>query len=315
MKQETKILLKAVEGEAKYDRQSKVIWRHKELIAPILRMTVPEFEGMSISDIIACIDGTSITTRRPVDDTSAKLDGLDTEQDSVTEKLIRYDTHLKVVNPKLSSDTLIIMLHIDLEVQNDYEPNNPSYPITKRAMYYAARELGGQLGVLTETTDYSKIEKVYSIWICNEKVPLNLRNTITRFSMKKENLKGVDDEPDEYYDLIDVVIVRRGGEPESGTIFEFVDAVYSNNIQKVEEYTDIDKNQEIRKEIGEIMTAGQSLVAQGIEQGIEQGEERGMDKLSELINHLAKQGKTDEILKVTSDPIYRDKMLKAFNLK
>ncbi len=57
------------------------------------------------------------------------------------------------------------------------------------------------------------------------------------------------------------------------------------------------------------MTAGQSLVAQGIEQGIEQGEKRGMDKLSVLINHLAKQGKTDEILKVTSDAVYRNKII------
>ena len=41
-----------------------------------------------------------------------------------------------------------------------------------------------------------------------------------------------------------------------------------------------------------------------------EGKAEGMDNLSKLINHLAKQGLTDEILKVTSDETYRDQMLK-----
>ena len=43
---------------------------------------------------------------------------------------------------------------------------------------------------------------------------------------------------------------------------------------------------------------------------VSEGKAEGMDNLSKLINHLAKQGLTDEILKVTSDETYRDQMLK-----
>ena len=52
--------------------------------------------------------------------------------------------------------------------------------------------------------------------------------------------------------------------------------------------------------------------AEGEAKGRAEGSIDGMNRLSKLVNHLARQGKTDEILKVTSDPEYRDQMLKAF---
>ena len=77
-----------------------------------------------------------------------------------------------------------------------------------------------------------------------------------------------------------------------------------------------------RKEVSTMCDVAQMLedrgmakgMAQGMAQGIAQGQEQGMDRVSKLINHLAKQGKTDEILKVTSDTEYRDQMLKALNM-
>ena len=273
MTEEAHVALAATLGNAQYDIQSKTIWRYKELIAPILQMTVEEFKDMEISEIIACINEAEITNNKAVDDVSAKIEieTLDTEVSSISEKLIRYDTHLKTKNPRLSTGEILIMLHIDLEIQNEYKPSDPKYPITKRAIYYAARELSSQLGVLTETTNYNDLEKVYSIWICNTGIPKELHNSITRYSMKRENVVGIDNEPVEYHDLINVVIVRRGGEPENDTIFDYIDAVYSNDVDRVERYTDIGDNQNIRKELGDIMTASQTLIAQGIEQGIEQG--------------------------------------------
>ena len=66
------------------------------------------------------------------------------------------------------------------------------------------------------------------------------------------------------------------------------------------------------------MTASQSLIAKGRTEGHAEGHAEGfaegMDSLSRLINHLARQGKTEEVLKVTSDPDYRDRMLKTLNL-
>ena len=69
-----------------------------------------------------------------------------------------------------------------------------------------------------------------------------------------------------------------------------------------------------RKEVSTMCDVAQMLEDRGIAKGIAQGQEQGMDRVSKLINHLAKQGKTDEILKVTSDTEYRDQMLKALNM-
>ena len=105
-----------------------------------------------------------------MDDVSAAVseEKLPVELSSVTDKLIRYDVRFEAVNPKLSNEMLTFFLHIDIEVQNDYKPG---YPIIKRGIYYAARDICSQLGVLTEETNYDVLRKAYSIWICNDKVP------------------------------------------------------------------------------------------------------------------------------------------------
>ena len=75
------------------------------------------------------------------------VDALSTELNSVTDKIIRYDVRFEAYNPKLSNEKMTFFLHIDIEVQNDYRPG---YPIVKRGIYYAARDISAQLGVLTE---------------------------------------------------------------------------------------------------------------------------------------------------------------------
>ena len=104
---------------------------------------------------------------------------LESEQSSATEKLVTFDLRFKVKNPALSVGKILVMLHIDLEFQNKYRPtlsDGRSYPLIKRAIYYAAREISSQLGRITDQKNYTDIEKVVSIWIVNEEVPKELRN-------------------------------------------------------------------------------------------------------------------------------------------
>ena len=181
MQKETEVVLSALNGQEKYDDACKKTWKLKEIIAPVLQYTVKEYQNHTIPEIISCINATSISDTTPVDDLPAFVDSSDTEMSSPTEKRIFYDIHFTAKNPNLTTKDVLVMLHIDFEVQNDYKPTNPKYPITKRAIYYAARELSAQLNVVTNTTNYDRLEKVYSIWICNEKVPEELKNSITRY--------------------------------------------------------------------------------------------------------------------------------------
>lgn len=121
----------------------------------------------------------------PVDDVSTIANQMETEMSSVSDKLIRYDSRFEVINPRLSDSEITICLHIDLEVQNNYSPSNPKYPIIKRGIYYGAREISSQLGIITNETDYNNLEKVYSIWICNENIPKDLQNTVSILKSRK----------------------------------------------------------------------------------------------------------------------------------
>ena len=163
----------------------------------------------------------------------------DSELSSLVEKLVRFDIRFKIINPKLSTEKIRVNLHIDMEAQKSYRPSNPSYPILKRAVYYVARDLSSQLSMITQATDYSKLEKCYSIWICAEDVPKKLQNTLTEYSFSKKDIIGVADEPEEDYDLLTVIIIRQGKETEENGIFEYLNGIFDGDIKRIQKYSHI----------------------------------------------------------------------------
>ena len=215
MRDETKmdVYTSGVTG-AEYDAGMKQLMSNKEILVPILQMTVPEFKTCSQEEILQCLDISSITKDDFVSDIpnierDLRLTKEDSELSSLVEKLVRFDIRFKIINPKLSTEKIRVNLHIDMEAQKSYRPSNPSYPILKRAVYYVARDLSSQLSTITQTTDYSKLEKCYSIWICAEDVPKKLQNTLTEYSFSKKDIIGVADEPEEDYDLLTIFISTR----------------------------------------------------------------------------------------------------------
>ena len=283
MRDETAIDLMASNllGE-KYDEACKKLMKNKEIIAPILQMLVDEYKDCTIEEVIRYIDSDSISDDTPVDDIPIDIRQDNTEFSSVTEKLVRFDSLFRAVNPKLSDGELIVNLHIDIDIQNDYKPGNPKYPVVKRGIYYAAREIGRQLGTITEITDYNRLEKVYSIWICNENVPPNLRNTVTGYSFTKKDIIGYCDEPDKDYDLLSVVIVRRGKDATEKGIFDYLSGLFESDLKKISHYVDTDKAEEYVKEVKDMTGLGASLINKGIQQGIQQGEERSIERFAEF---------------------------------
>lgn len=294
MREETRTDLYATAATSReYDEACKRIFRNKEIIAPIMQMVVPEYKNCTVEEVIRCIDSDTIE-EIPVEDVPIKIEGLPTELSSVTEKLIRYDVHFKSVNPVLTDSRICVHLHIDLEVQNDYKPRNPAYPVIKRALYYAVRELSAQLGGLTETTDYSALEKVYSIWICNKNIPPELRDTATAYSIQKSDIIGACNEAEEDFDLLNVIMIRRGGNSRD-KIFDFLSAVFDGEIKKMEQYTDIAENEALRQEVAHMSGLGASLLEEGIEQGIERGIEQGIEQATaNFVKRMLEEGEPVE---------------------
>lgn len=252
----------ASQGREKYDEVVKENLHFPKLIAPILRAVVPEYKEYSVDDVVGFIIKDSITDDA-VDDVSVIVAQMGTEMSSVSEKLIRYDSRFKALNPKLSNQKMSIYLHVDLEVQNNYKPSNPKYPIIKRALYYGAREISSQLGILTETTDYGSLEKVYSIWICNENIPDKLQNTVTSYKIVKTDEIGVSEEPDEDYDLINVIMIRRGTKTSSEEIFDYLTAFFTSNIEGICKYVNIKDDTEVMEGVRKMGGLGESIYMQG----------------------------------------------------
>ena len=100
----------------------------------------------------------------------------------------------------------MIRLIINVEAQTAF---NPGYPLTKRAIYYCSRMISAQHGPIFKKSEYGKIRKVYSIWVCT-KPSDEFQNTLTRYSIRPEQLIGNATEKSENYDLMSVVTICLG---------------------------------------------------------------------------------------------------------
>ena len=69
--------------------------------------------------------------------------------------------------------------------------------------------ISSQYGTVFVKSDYGKIKKVYSIWICTNPNQ-ETEYTITRYKMVEENIEGGAKAKKKDYDLLDVVMVCLG---------------------------------------------------------------------------------------------------------
>ncbi|MFR6497996.1 MAG: hypothetical protein ACLUO9_04290 [Coprococcus comes] len=129
MKIETKYdIASSVNVGAEYDKGVKKLFKSKEIIVLIMEMVIPEFEGCSQEEILNWLDLASITSDEVVSDAPVsetdeyRIRGEDTELSGGSDKLIRFDSKFRIRNPKLSEENILVNLHIDLEGQKSYTP-------------------------------------------------------------------------------------------------------------------------------------------------------------------------------------------------
>ncbi|MBR1629481.1 MAG: hypothetical protein IJ679_09530 [Lachnospiraceae bacterium] len=170
-------------------------------------------------------------------------------------------------------------MHIDLEFQNRYRPvlrDGKSYPLVKRGIYYGARDISSQLGRITGRTNYNDIEKVVSIWIVSEQVPKEIQNTATRYYIEKDDFIGVMDEPRADYDLMEVVIIRRG---EAGDLteplFDYINSVFAADLDAIDRYTPASRNEKLKEEVVQMPGMGASIYQNGYDNGFDNGYDNG----------------------------------------
>ena len=200
------------------------------------------------------------------------------ECDLKTDIKIQYDVRFDAIVPTAVHDAAsqdVIRLIINVEAQTAF---NPGYPLTKRAIYYCSRMISAQHGPIFKKSEYGKIRKVYSIWVCT-KPSDEFQNTLTRYSICPEQLIGNVTEKSENYDLMSVVTICLG-KPDSENytgILKFLDVLLSSSRAATE------KKKILEEEFGVAMSEeleeglimcnlSQGVKAEGRKEGISIGE-------------------------------------------
>lgn len=88
-------------------------------------------------------------------------------------------------------------------------------------------------------------------------------------------------EDDAYHDLMEVIIIRRGKTAEKDTLFEYLEGIFTSDLNMVKKYVDVDNSDEVKEAFKTMCGLGESLENKAMEKGIQRGIEQG--KLLQLI--------------------------------
>ena len=282
------------------DAQSKILLHSREVLAVILREVVEEYRGYSRREVMDFIEMDSLQEGQEVspDRTRSRIQGGDAEFVQLNERSARFDVVFRAYNPKLSGKQkkrkrkkavpgadIQVSLHVDVEPQKTYRPG---YPIEKRGIYYLARSISAQLPLASRMTDYRKLEKCYSIWICRDDIPAEAQYGASFYEIVNTRNIGENPAEKETYDLMTLVVIRLGNPEYSGSrgdegdeLFRFLNLVMyphrEDFMENLSEYIDFSENEELWKEVPQVEGLGMAVYEDGVEVGRKGGRAEGIE--------------------------------------
>ena len=214
--------------------------------------------------------------------------GAATEDVTQTEGTVTYDIRFYAFIPGTDET---IRLIINIEAQNKY---NPGYPLTKRGIYYCCRMISSQKEVEFTKSNYGDIKKVYSIWVCIDPTA-DRQNTITRYSLKEENLVGEAKELIENYDLLTMIMICLGTDTDAEPkgVLRLLDMLLRSGRksdekkQILQDDFDIEVTQMLNEEELAMCNYSDYIEERGIKKGMAQGVAQGMlDAIRNLMDSM-----------------------------
>ena len=267
-------VLSTEEGKAKYDQTMLNVLSDKQVLAWILKRFVSEYEHLPLEEIETKYiePETILVSKAGVSRDSSGIKGLSEKDSTQTEGTVYYDIVFQAYYPGNEEEK--IGLYINLEAQADYYPG---YPLEMRGIYYGARRLTSQLKQINRETNYGCLQKVYSIWLCVGNVPAYESDTVTLYDISKNDIIGSVKRNKDFYDLINVVIIRLNDEaaPEDNTM-KMLQTLFSNQLSKQEKLHALEKlgmriNDSLEKGVGGSMNLSDYVELKGIEKGRRDG--------------------------------------------
>ena len=257
--------------KAAYDQLAKRVLSRKIILAHILKETVEEFADSSVEDIEKkYIEGDpQLSINRVALDDTLDIKGKPTESKSPTEGFITYDIIFDAIVPTNGEQIKII---VNIEAQKTTKTIN--YQLMKRAVYYVSRLISAQKEKEFHGDDYSRLKKVYSIWVC-----MNVQNyradSIQEYGLTEKIIHGKFRDKLQNYDLIKIVVLNLGKRSTSHKLLNllyllFMDVKKTEEKEKIlrSEY-DIELTRDMREEIVEMGGLMEPLLEMAAEEAAE----------------------------------------------
>ncbi len=291
-------ILSAGDKEARYDQHAKRLLSNKRILAWILRETSEEFREYTVAEIKDMIEGEPEVGVVPTNPglTNAKITGQSTESNIPNEGVVTFDICFYV---RVPVDGIRQKIIVNVEAQNQYDPG---YPLVKRGFYYDARLLSAQYGTEFSDSHYEEIKKVSSIWIC-PKVPVDIRNTITKYSIQPENIVGQYpiEQDKKAYDVMNVIIVRIGDFQGEKKLLGMLSVLFSEKMPPsekkgiLETVFDIPTTTDEGKEMDSMCNLGHGIFLDGVQEGMQRG--TYMNQISSILTMLEDDLTEEQICK------------------
>ena len=294
----------AINNEKSYlDAGCKALLGCTAVAAFIVKNCIPEFHDMSLEEIQEYIIYKKAKSQMTpeelaeiqaentspveigchiVDDLPDKLNEKNVESKSTNEGTIYYDVLFDIGMPDGKSPPSRVI--VDIEAQNEFKPG---YAILKRGSFYCGRMISAQKETVFRNSDYNKLQKVYSIWLCI--VPdEDVRGVCNAYNMSEICLAKEHHFPKEQYDNFCIILACLQDKQSANNMVRFFSSVFDNEMP-VEEKLDLAREcglqvtADVKEGINQMCNYSDYVEQKGIEKG-------RIEALSESVVKLVREG-------------------------
>ena len=251
---------------------------NKIILAHILQGCLPEYSCCSIPELLPCLESTpavcSVAVDQDVPD-PGRIRGENTADKTITEGNVTFDI---LFSARIPNGDETRQIFINVESQDNW---TPGYPLLKRAAYYCGRLISRQKGIVFQHSDYQKLQKVYSLWVCLDP-PRSMQNTLTSFHMTEEQLVGQAKYDKMNYDMMSMIMIGLG-QPDrrQEDIIHLLSVLLSTEMnpdekkQILEREYDIPMTVEMKEEAETMCGIGHAIARKNLEEGMQKGMQKG----------------------------------------
>ena len=269
-------------SDAALDNVCKRLLANKSILAWIMRECIEEYRDCTVEEIAErYIEGQPRIGEETVhadESLPQSISGLNTVDSSINDGTVTYDICYEALLPGADEYVSII---INIEVQNNFYPG---YPLIKRGIYYCGRMLSSQYDRYFTASNYDKLRKVYSIWICTNP-PENKKNAIKKYSITESDIVGnAPKEEKSIYDLLSLIMIYLGDESKDnyGGIVKLLKVLLSEEI-RAESKKEILRNEfeikmtrDLESEVSEMCDISKGISARAMAKGLAEGMTKGL---------------------------------------